>query len=161
MAKLLGAAFGTAFAKHMVEDHKKDIKEYEAEAKKKDAAGNYANETLPTLRKHLETAQGLSEQLPESANAMTAGATSPRQHVETETERSCAPLLAFLNAEALVKNASRNQRRATRFPLRGPTKRGRLMFKLGYKLMSEEHGRALAATGGTAADRTLVPAFHW
>ena len=60
MAKLSGAAFDTAFAKHMVEDHKKDIKEYEGEAKKKDAAGNYANETLPTLRKHLETAQGLS-----------------------------------------------------------------------------------------------------
>jgi putative membrane protein len=59
MAKLSGAAFDTAFAKHMVEDHKKDIKEYETEAKKKDAAGNYANEALPTLRKHLEAAQGL------------------------------------------------------------------------------------------------------
>jgi hypothetical protein len=36
-----------------------DIKDYEKAAKKKDAAGSYATETLPTLRKHLETAQTL------------------------------------------------------------------------------------------------------
>ena len=41
----------------LVADHKKDIKEYEKAAKKQDAVGNYAKETLPTLRKHLETAQ--------------------------------------------------------------------------------------------------------
>jgi hypothetical protein len=44
----------------MVADHKKDIKAYEKEAKKNDAAGAYAKETLPTLKKHLETAQSLS-----------------------------------------------------------------------------------------------------
>jgi putative membrane protein len=60
MSKLSGASFDTAFAKHMVADHQKDIKEYEKEAKKSDAAATYANETLPTLHKHLETAQSLS-----------------------------------------------------------------------------------------------------
>jgi hypothetical protein len=45
---------------HMVEGHKKVIKEYEKEAKKSDAAGSYAKEALPTLHKHLETAQNLS-----------------------------------------------------------------------------------------------------
>ena len=35
-------------------DHKKDIKEFEKEAKKSDAVGGFANETLPTLRKHLD-----------------------------------------------------------------------------------------------------------
>lgn len=60
MSKLSGAQFDKAFAMHMVSDHKKDIKEYEKAAKKKDAAGSYATETLPTLRKHLDTAQSLT-----------------------------------------------------------------------------------------------------
>jgi putative membrane protein len=60
MSKLSGAKFDGEFAKHMVADHKKDIKEYEKAAKKTDAAGTYANETLPTLRKHLDSAQSLS-----------------------------------------------------------------------------------------------------
>jgi len=60
MSKLTGAKFDKEFAAHMVADHKKDIKEYEKAAKKQDAVGNYAKETLPTLRKHLETAQSLN-----------------------------------------------------------------------------------------------------
>jgi putative membrane protein len=60
MAKLSGAQFDKKFAAHMVADHKKDIKDYEKAAKRKDAAGSYATETLPTLRKHLDTAQTLS-----------------------------------------------------------------------------------------------------
>jgi putative membrane protein len=60
MSKLSGATFDREFVKHMVDDHKKDIKEYEKEAKADDAAGAYAKETLPTLRKHLDTAQSLS-----------------------------------------------------------------------------------------------------
>src|SRR3954464_1426567 len=59
MSKLSGAQFDKMFATHMIADHKKDIKDYE-KAKKKDAAGSYATETLPTLHKHLETAQSLS-----------------------------------------------------------------------------------------------------
>jgi len=60
MAKLSGARFDQEFAKHMVTDHRKDIREYEKEAKKNDDAGRYANEALPTLRKHLQEAQSLS-----------------------------------------------------------------------------------------------------
>ncbi len=60
MSKLSGDRFDREFAKHMVTDHKKDIKDYEKEAKKNDAAGGYAKETLPTLKKHLETAQSLN-----------------------------------------------------------------------------------------------------
>jgi putative membrane protein len=60
MSKFSGAKFDKEFATHMVADHKKDIKEYEKAAKKQDAVGNYAKETLPALRKHLETAQSLS-----------------------------------------------------------------------------------------------------
>jgi putative membrane protein len=68
MSKLSGDNFDREFAKHIVADHKKDIKEYEKEAKKNDAAGAYAKEALPTLHKHLETAQSLS-----------SGATSARR----------------------------------------------------------------------------------
>jgi putative membrane protein len=60
MTKLTGAKFDEAFAKDMVADHRKDIREYEQEAKKNDAAGNYAKEALPTLRKHLEAAESLT-----------------------------------------------------------------------------------------------------
>jgi putative membrane protein len=59
MAKMTGAAFDKAFAQHMVADHKKDIAEYRTEAKRSDVAGKYAADTLPTLLRHLETAQSL------------------------------------------------------------------------------------------------------
>jgi putative membrane protein len=59
MAKMTGAAFDKAFAQHMVADHKKDIAEYQTEAKKQDAAGKYAADALSTLQKHLQTAESL------------------------------------------------------------------------------------------------------
>ena len=59
MAKMSGAAFDKAFAQHMVADHKKDIAEYQKAAKRTDAAGKYAADALPTLQKHLQTAQSL------------------------------------------------------------------------------------------------------
>jgi putative membrane protein len=62
MSKMTGAAFDKMFADHMVKDHKKDIGEYQKAAKSKDAAGQYASNTLPTLKKHLQTAQSLQKQ---------------------------------------------------------------------------------------------------
>ena len=44
----------------MVTDHKK-VAAYQKASKKKDAAGQYAQESLPTLQKNLETAQSLSK----------------------------------------------------------------------------------------------------
>jgi putative membrane protein len=55
------AAFDKAFAQHMVMDHKKDIAAYDKQAKKNDAAAQYASGALPTLRKHLETATSLEK----------------------------------------------------------------------------------------------------
>jgi putative membrane protein len=60
LAKLSGDAFDREFAKAMVTDHKKDIKEFEKESKANDAAAVFAKETLPTLHKHLEAAQSLA-----------------------------------------------------------------------------------------------------
>jgi len=62
LAKLSGSAFDRKFASEMVKDHKKEIAEHQKAAKKQgDPAGTYASETLPTLQKHLETAQALTK----------------------------------------------------------------------------------------------------
>ena len=59
---LSGDAFDKAFIAGAIEDHKKDIAKYEAQAKSTDATtAALANKTLPTLRKHLETAQKLQK----------------------------------------------------------------------------------------------------
>jgi putative membrane protein len=63
LSKLSGEAFDKQFAKHMVMDHKKDISEYKADSKKKDPTASYASDTLPTLQKHLDTAQSLTKSL--------------------------------------------------------------------------------------------------
>ncbi len=60
LSKLSGDAFDRAFAKEMVADHKKDIAEFQKEAKRQnDPAAGYASETLPTLQNHLQMAQSL------------------------------------------------------------------------------------------------------
>jgi putative membrane protein len=61
LSKLSGAAFDREFAQEMVQDHQKDIKEYQTEAKMNDAAGMYAKETLPHLQMHLQMAEQLSK----------------------------------------------------------------------------------------------------
>jgi putative membrane protein len=62
MSKLNGAAFDKAFAQHMVADHKKDIAAYQKETKSKNqTVAAMASETLPTLQKHLQTAQSLQK----------------------------------------------------------------------------------------------------
>jgi len=61
LSRLSGAAFDREFAMAMVKEHKKDIKEFEGQAKSNDDVGKFAQDTLPTLKKHLQTAQLLSQ----------------------------------------------------------------------------------------------------
>jgi putative membrane protein len=62
LSKLSGSAFDRQFAKTMVDDHKKDIREFEKESKSANAqVAQFAKDTLPTLREHLETAQSLAK----------------------------------------------------------------------------------------------------
>ena len=62
LSKLSGDKFDAAFAKEMVKDHKHDIKAFEKATKGgQDPAKSFASDTLPTLRKHLETAQALEQ----------------------------------------------------------------------------------------------------
>ena len=55
-----GARFDKAFARAMVTDHKQDIATYDREAKAKGPLASFAQQTLPTLQKHLQTAEGIA-----------------------------------------------------------------------------------------------------
>jgi len=60
LSKLSGPAFDREFVKVAVTEHKKDIAEYEKEAKQpNNPVAGYASETLPDLQKHLQMAQSL------------------------------------------------------------------------------------------------------
>jgi len=57
---LKGAEFDKEFKRMMAEDHRKDIAKYEKQASNGDPKTSaIAKDTLPTLRKHLETANSL------------------------------------------------------------------------------------------------------
>lgn len=58
--KLSGKQFDQQFVHHMVQDHKKDIAKYEKQAKGSGQLADFAQQTLPTLKKHLEIAQSLA-----------------------------------------------------------------------------------------------------
>lgn len=60
LQSMSGTAFDREFASYMVNDHKKDISDFEAQAKATDQTGPLAEKQLPTLRKHLKLAQSLN-----------------------------------------------------------------------------------------------------
>jgi len=62
LSKMSGAQFDKQFAQHMIMDHKEDIGKYEKKAKSKGPLAQFAEQTLPTLQKHLQTAERLAEQ---------------------------------------------------------------------------------------------------
>ena len=59
LQKLNGAQFDKQYMDDMVKDHKKDVKEFQKEAKKaKDPdVKNFASQTVPTLQEHLQMAE--------------------------------------------------------------------------------------------------------
>jgi putative membrane protein len=64
LEKLSGEQFDKAYMKDMLKDHKKDVAEFERESKSgKDAAiKSFAEQTLPTLKEHLQEAQRIAPQ---------------------------------------------------------------------------------------------------
>jgi putative membrane protein len=79
--KLEGANFDRAYAAAMVDDHMKDIKEFEMAAKSDDPdIKGFAEKTLPTLREHLKMAQDTKAATgmphPVSGTGATSGTTS-------------------------------------------------------------------------------------
>lgn len=75
MSKLSGGAFDKAYMADMVEDHKKDVAEFQKEA----ASGKdpdvkaFASKTLPTLQEHLKMAQDVHGKLNGKAPSAKAG----------------------------------------------------------------------------------------
>jgi putative membrane protein len=61
LSKMSGAQFDKTFAKDMVSDHKKDIAKYQKEAKGNGPLAQFAQQTLPVLQKHLQTAQQIEQ----------------------------------------------------------------------------------------------------
>jgi putative membrane protein len=58
---LSGPAFDREFVAYMVKDHRKDVREFEQEAREGHGrVSQLAQQTLPTLRKHLDMAEKLS-----------------------------------------------------------------------------------------------------
>jgi putative membrane protein len=58
---LSGDSFDKSFANSMVKDHQADIKDFQKESQKSDAAGQFAKEILPKLQEHLQMAQSLQK----------------------------------------------------------------------------------------------------
>jgi putative membrane protein len=64
LEKLSGAAFDKEFKQAMVKDHQEDIAKYKKEAKSKGPLAEFAQQTVPTLEKHLQHAQALGQRAP-------------------------------------------------------------------------------------------------
>ncbi len=63
LSKLSGKAFDRELAKDMIADHQKDIREFTAMQRDRNTpVADFAKQTLPTLRKHLQTAEDVRKQ---------------------------------------------------------------------------------------------------
>ena len=62
LEKLSGERFDRAYMKDMVQDHRKDVSEFERASKtaKDPAVKSFVEQTLPTLREHLKEAQKIA-----------------------------------------------------------------------------------------------------
>ena len=74
---LQGETFDRSYINDMVQDHEKDIAEYEKAAGRSDVAGAYAKEMLPKLKQHLEEARKLDAQLNQAT--VGSGGTSEKK----------------------------------------------------------------------------------
>jgi putative membrane protein len=64
LSKLSGPAFDRQFAMAMMKDHKEDVAKFLKMAKQKNAVGEFAGQTVPTLQKHLQSAEALTSSKP-------------------------------------------------------------------------------------------------
>jgi putative membrane protein len=72
--KMQGATFDQAYMRAMLEDHIKDVREFEMAAKSTDPdIKAFAEKTLPTLREHLKMAQDINKSLSSSSRTSSTG----------------------------------------------------------------------------------------
>jgi putative membrane protein len=104
LAKLSGAEFDREFAKAMVMGHEKAIAKFEVVAKGDDDVAKFAQETLPTLQKHLKTAQSLkpsqSTQNEAAPPAQMAPQATPSTPPSPEATKDTAEFGTTLPADA-------------------------------------------------------------
>lgn len=60
LSKLSGTNFDRQFAAAMVKDHKEDVAKFRRMGQEKTPVGELAAQTVPTLQKHLQTAEALT-----------------------------------------------------------------------------------------------------
>jgi len=79
LSKLSGEAFDRAYARDMVNDHSKDVSEFQKEAKngRDENIKNFAAQTLPTLQSHLDQARQMEQAVNQtsSSNSTSGNAT--------------------------------------------------------------------------------------
>jgi putative membrane protein len=65
LSSLSGADFDKAYMKHMVEDHEKDVKEFEEASNSASDADlkKWASDTLPILKQHLQLAKDVQDKV--------------------------------------------------------------------------------------------------
>ena len=68
LSKLKGAEFDKEFARHMVDDHQKDVAKFQKQADAKNGpVSDLAQQQLPVLKKHLQLAESLQAKQQASA----------------------------------------------------------------------------------------------
>jgi putative membrane protein len=71
LSKLSGADFDLAYTKMMVQDHQKDVAEFQKEVRSGQDEGirNFAAQTLPAIQEHLQLIQKIQKDLTSSRNS--------------------------------------------------------------------------------------------
>jgi putative membrane protein len=106
LAKLSGADFDREFAKGMVKGHEEAISKFEAASKGDDDIAKFAQETLPTLQKHLKTAQTLESSKRAQGEAPAASeATKPEMAPSGAAKTEAAPSAETKKEASETKNA--------------------------------------------------------
>jgi putative membrane protein len=92
LEKLNGSEFDQAYVKDMVQDHTKDVAEFEQQAKTQQDpdARNLAEQSLPTLRHHLQMARDMNDKMMKSSGQAMGEKTS-EQPVQTKRESEPQP----------------------------------------------------------------------
>jgi len=75
LSKLSGAEFDKAYIRYMVQDHTKDVSEFQKESQsaKDSDVKSFASSTLPTLQDHLKQAKEINQSSGPSASASGSG----------------------------------------------------------------------------------------
>lgn len=90
LSKLSGEAFDRAYARDMVKDHIQDVSEFQKEAKtgQDQAIKNFAAQTLPTLRSHLDQARQMEQALNQSSSSASDDDNGPANRNTYPTNRT-------------------------------------------------------------------------